>query len=113
MGRRRQKRWGMPEDRREPLGARIGLLLVLLNIFIWLGFRFVVPVVVSGVGTVMALAGLLLARKAELRIRKYQGRIAGEHLAMIAVWGNLILLILNALLFCYLFGTRFVMVQLL
>ncbi len=94
----------MPADRREPLGARVGLLAVLLNVFLWLGFRHVDYLVVSFAGTVLALAGLVLAKRAGIRIRKKQGRIAGDHIATLGTWGNAFFLSMNFLLFCYLLG---------
>lgn len=80
-------------------------MLVLVNIFIWLGFRYVDPLLVSSGGTLLALAGVLLAKRVETRIRKNLGRMAGEHLTTIALWGNAILLAANLLAFCYLLGT--------
>jgi len=99
---RRQQRWGMPGDQREPLGARIALILILLNIFLWIGLRNVDILVVSLGSLLLALAGLVIGYRAGKRIQRHGGRISGESMTRIANWGNLLLFVGSFFLFCYL-----------
>ena len=99
--RRRAKRWGMPEDRKEPWTAKAALILLLLNAFLWAGLRNMDIVVLSLAATLISLAGMLLALRARHKVRRHGGRIAGEALATIAYWGNLIVFLLSLMLFSY------------
>ena len=101
MGRKRRKRWGMPEDRREPLGARVSVLMILTNIFLWVGLRNVDVLVVSLISVLVAVVGLVMGYKAGRRIRRRGGRLAGETMASIGYWGNLGLFVVTFFLFSY------------
>ena len=62
MGRKRKsRRWGMPKERREPLVVKIAMLLLLLNLFVWTGFRGMDVLVVSLGSALLALAGWVTA----------------------------------------------------
>ena len=100
-GRRKQQRWGMPSDRREPLGARIALLLMLINIFMWIGFRDVDMLIISLVSLVIALIGLIFGYRAGKRIARHGGRITGENMARIGYWGNVLLFVGSLFLFSF------------
>ena len=91
----------MPEDRREPILARISLLLLLINIFLWAGLRDMDILIVSLTSTGLALVGAIMGYKAYRRIRKHGGRIPGEAMAMVGYWSNLVLFLLTFLLFAY------------
>lgn len=102
MGRRKKiKRWGMPRDQREPLLARVSLLLLLLNLFIWVGLRSTDVLLVTLASTLVSLAGLIFGKMAVRRIRRAGGRLQGEPMAKIAYWGNLAVCIVSALMFAY------------
>lgn len=94
----------MPDDRREPLAARLSLLLLLVNIFLWVGLRHIDVLVVSLASTFIAFIGAIVGYRARRRIRKYGGRIQGEGMAMIGYYANLGLFLATLLLFCYSFA---------
>ena len=97
------RQWGPQGDRHEPLGARLSLLLILTNMFVWIGLRNVDILVVSLVAAVVAMCGLILGYRSGKQIRRYNGRISGESIAMIGYWGNLVLFLLSFFLFAYTF----------
>lgn len=94
----------MPEDRREPLLARVSLLFLLINIFLWVGFRNVDVLIVSLSSTLIAFIGAIAGYRAQRRIRRYGGRIQGEGMATVGYYANLVLFLLALLLFCYSFA---------
>ena len=100
-GRRKNQRWGMPKDRREPLGARVSLLLILANGFLWIGLRNVDILVMSLASLLIALIGLIIGYKAGKKIHRHGGRLSGENMAKIGYWGNLLLFVGALFLFCY------------
>ena len=102
MGRhRKNKRWGMPDDYREPLGARLSLLLLLSIVFIWTGLRGTDILVVTLLSTVVSCLGLVIGYRAFRKIRHGGGRIPGETMARIAYYGNLVAFLLSFLMFSY------------
>ncbi len=92
----------MPKDRREPLGARVSMLLILANGFLWIGLRNVDILVVSLGSLLIALMGLILGYKSGKKIQRHSGRLSGENMATIGYWGNLLLFVGALFLFCYL-----------
>ena len=91
----------MPEDRREPVGARLSLLLLLGNLFVWVGLRGTDVLLVTLASTLLALAGWVGAQRARRKIRRAGGRMSGETMALIGYWGNLLVFILAFLMFSY------------
>lgn len=94
----------MPEDRREPVLARISLLFLLVNIFLWAGLRNMDILVVSLASAFIAFCGTVTGYRAHRRIRRYGGRIPGEAISMVGYYSNLVLFLLTLLLFCYSFA---------
>jgi hypothetical protein len=81
--------------------AKVSVMLLLLNGFVWAGLRSLDVVVLTLLSWLLALAGLLLGRMAGKYIRRHRGKIGGESIAMIGYWGNLIVFLLTFLLFSY------------
>lgn len=100
-GRRKKQQWGMPKDRREPLGARVTLLLILGNCFLWIGLRNVDILVMSLASLLIALIGLIIGYKTGKKINRHGGRLSGENMANIGYWGNLLFFVGALFLFCY------------
>ena len=91
----------MPEDRQEPILARIAVILLLANAFVWAGMRNVDILIVTLTSTLLALVGLVAGYRARKRIRRYGGRIPGEAIGEIGYWGNLVVFVGASLLFSY------------
>ena len=94
----------MPEDRREPLLARLSILFLLANIFVWVGLRATDILVVTLVSSLLGLAGLITGHRARHKIRRKGGRVAGEQMATIGYWANLVAFVVGSLLFAYAFA---------
>ncbi len=89
---------------RESLLAKISVLLLLVNGFLWAGLRSLDILVLTLLSALVGLAGLLLGMLARRHLRRHHGRIGGESLALIGYWGNLAMFILPALMFSYAFA---------
>jgi hypothetical protein len=100
--RKKGRRWGMPSDRQEPMIARMPILCLLLNFFIWVGFRNMDKLLVGLASVLVALTGTLIGRMAIKRLRRHGGRVSGEGMARIGYWGNLVVLVLAGFLWVYL-----------
>ena len=99
--RKKRSRWGMPEGKREPLGARVSAFCLLLNLFIWVGFRNMDMLIVGLASVLVALVGTVIGRKAYNRIRRRGGRMAGESMARIGYLGNLWVMVLVGFFWVY------------
>jgi len=84
--------------------AKVSVLLLLLNGFIWAGLRSLDILLLTLLSALVGLAGLVLGRLARRHLRRHQGRMGGESLALIGYWGNLAMFILPALMFSYAFA---------
>lgn len=98
---RKSKFWGMPKDRQEPLIVRVALLLLLLNIFVWVGLRGTDILLVSMGSGLLALAGWIAAHRGRRKVRRLGGRGSSETMALMAYWGNLIIFLLVLFVFSY------------
>lgn len=98
---KKTKRQSESSLQKEPLRAKISLLLLLLNGFIWAGLRSLDVLVLTFLSTLVALGGMLLGRAAYRYIRRHRGSVGGDSIALIGYWGNLIVFILTFLLLSY------------
>ncbi|MGC9452559.1 MAG: hypothetical protein ACP5I4_14065 [Oceanipulchritudo sp.] len=94
----------MPQERREPMLVRISMLLLLLNVSLCVGLRSVDILLVSLAATFVALGGAILAQRGLRLVRRRSRGGGSESMGLMAYWGNLVLFILAALLFCYSFA---------
>jgi hypothetical protein len=92
----------MPQEKREPLAVRVAMLVLLLNIFLWIGFRSTDLLIVSLCSAVLALIGWITAQSGKRKARHLASRGGSDTLLLLAYWGNLILFLLALLLFAYL-----------
>lgn len=95
------RRWGQQKGQGEPMMAKIPIVLLLLNFFVWPALRGTDILLVTLISTVLGLVGLVMAWRARKVIRRKGGRIRGETMATIGYWGNLIVFVLAGLLFSY------------
>ena len=86
---------------KESRGGKVALLLLLLNIFIYAGFRGTDIVVLTFVMALVAFIGYLLAFLSRRSMRRHRGAVGGESIVLLAYWGNLILFLLSFLMFSY------------
>ena len=91
----------MPEDQKEPLSARISVLLLLVNLFVWVGLRGTDILLVTLLSSLLAIVGAVIGHLARRKVQRHGGRISGESLALIGYWANLIVAILSLLMFAY------------
>jgi D-alanyl-lipoteichoic acid acyltransferase DltB (MBOAT superfamily) len=98
---KKMKRHSESSLQKEPLRAKVSLILLLLNVFIWAGLRSLDVIVLTFISALVALAGMLMARAAWRYIRRHRGSVGGESIALIGYWGNLIVFVLTFLLFSY------------
>ena len=92
----------MPKEKREPLIVRVAMLLLLLNLFLWIGLRSLDLLVVSLLSALLALAGWIAAHLGHKESRRKSRHGGTDTMAQLAYWGNLILFLLVSLLFAYL-----------
>ena len=92
----------MPKDKREPLQARVSILMILFSIFLYVGLRNVDMLVVSLGTTLFSLVGMVTGYRSYKRIRRHGGRMTGENMARIGYWANLIIFVGSLFLFSYL-----------
>lgn len=88
-------------EQQEPLVSRIAILMVLLVVFLWVGFRGVDIVVVSLGSTLLGLLGFTLALLGSKAERRRRGSTGSSALTQIAYWANLALFVGSFLLFSY------------
>ena len=86
---------------KESKAGKVGLLLLLLNLFLWAGLRGTDIVVLTFLMALVAFTGYILAVMARKSMRRQRGAVGGESIAAIAYWGNLILFLLTFLMFSY------------
>ena len=102
MGRwKKRNRWGMPKGEREPMMARVAIILLLANGFLWAAFHYKDFLMISMFSVVLALGGLVAGRLALRKIHRYGGRLRGENMATIGYWGNILVFLLVLVLFAY------------
>jgi hypothetical protein len=88
-------------DPKEPIWSRLSILIALLVVFLWVGFRGVDIVVISLGSTLLALTGFgfaLLGGKIE---RRRRGSTGSSGLTQIAYWIHFAVLVGSFLLFSY------------
>lgn len=88
-------------DQQEPLVSRLAILMGLLVVFLWVGFRGVDIVVISLGSTLLGLAGFILALFGAKAERRRRGSTGSSGLTQIAYWANLALFLGSFLLFSY------------
>lgn len=81
-------------------GASIGFIL--LNLFLWAGFRGIEILLMLLANILISGIGLLLAWFALKKIRRTHGVIQGEAAAQIGYWGNLGILLISFFFFAFL-----------
>ena len=86
---------------KEPLLAKLSVILLLGNGFLWAGLRGLDVVVLTFLSALLALTGLFIAHVARKQIRRHRGSVGGESVALIGYWGNLLVFLLVFLLFSY------------
>lgn len=97
----KSRRRSRSRKQKEPWIAKVSLLLLLMNGFIWAGLRSLDIVILSFLSMSVALAGWLCGRAAKKYIRRRHGSIGGDSMAQVGYWGNLGGLIATFLLFSY------------
>lgn len=97
-----RRKWAGRE--RESLLAKVSVLLLLSNGFLWAGLRSLDILLLTLLSALVGLAGLIFGILARRHLRRHHGRIGGESLALIGYWGNLAMFILPALMFSYAFA---------
>jgi hypothetical protein len=98
---KKMKRQSESSLQKEPLRAKISLILLLLNGSIWAGLRGLDVIVLTFLSVLVALAGMLLGLAGRRYIRRHRGAIGGDSIALIGYWGNLIVFVLALLMFSY------------
>jgi hypothetical protein len=81
--------------------ARLSILLLLVNVFVCVGFWWTEILLVTLASSLLGLAGLIIGYKAKHKIRRKGGRVSGEQMAIIGYWGNLVVFVLASLFFAY------------
>ena len=81
-------------------GASIGFIL--LNLFLWAGFRSIEILLMLLVNVLISGIGFLLAWRALKKIRRTHGVIQGEAAARIGYWGNLGIFVATFFFFAFL-----------
>jgi hypothetical protein len=89
---------------RESAMAKVSVILLLLNVFIWAGLRNLDILMVTLASAIVAAAGLVLAVVSGRYVKRRQGRVGGEALSQIGYWGNLGFFVLSFFLFSYAFA---------
>lgn len=85
----------------ESVLAKLSVIFLLSNGFIWAGLRGLDILVLSLIASFSAGTGLLLSLSAKKALRQKHGRLGGEAFAIVGYWGNLITVILSFMLFSY------------
>lgn len=88
----------------EPFAAKAALVILLLNVFLWVGLRNLDIVVVSFCAALLALVGFITAHRARRWSRRHNRAGEEDSMAVIAFWGNAILLLGSTLVFAYQFA---------
>lgn len=101
MGKWKKAKRKAPRGQEEPLASRVAILLALLNVFIWVGFRGVDIVVLSFASSFVGLIGFLLAFVGGRAERRRRGSLGRSALTEIGYWGNLALFLGSSVLFSY------------
>ena len=81
--------------------VKVAMLMLLLNVFVWTGFRGMDMLVVSLGSAMLALAGWITAHYGRKKVRRRAGRGTSETMSLLAYWGNFTVFLLTFLLFSW------------
>jgi hypothetical protein len=98
---KKRRRWGQSRGQGEPLSAKLPIVFLLANVFVWAGLRGTDILLVTLLSTIFGFTGMVIAYRAKHNIRRKGGRVSGETMALIGYWANLVIFLLAFLLFAY------------